>query len=159
EMPHDEAYTLLSDVWNYPLLEPELLQSLLASAVERAERDPNWFSGFEPSLEISNQILNDTRVSTGHQESLLRVLRQGLLDRRVRSTRRVQIMVFCESLLANPRSLPPVRRFLSRHLPKIRQRFLEDNLAELHQSAPHFVNHVEIGFLLTKPYLGESQRL
>lgn len=153
DVPHDQALTLLNEVWNLPQLEPAHFQTLVREAVRFAGRNDGWFNGFEGSLPLARLLLSDGRVPGELQVDLLKTQRAGLRDTDLRSQTRVEILEHLEATAASPRSAEPAREWLRRELPGIRQAFLKENLEELRQYGRRFLNFAELGYLLSRDYV------
>lgn len=159
DVVHNQALTLISEVFYLSHLEPHLFQRLVREAIRFAEYNPPLFNEFEQSLDLARELLGDGRVSASLQRNLLNVLRSGVSDAGLRSQRRVEILDNLEDLAIAKTTSGPARNWLERHLPRLREHFLERNLAEIRRDRRQFQNFAEVGYLLTRDYLSEDMKV
>ena len=154
DLPHDQALTLLAEVWRLPQLEPAVFRDLVQEAVRFAGRHDSWFHEFQHTERLVENILTDVRVPEKTRRYMLEILRKGVRDSDLRSQSRVDILEQLESLAEDPRASGMTREWLRFELPVIREIFLRENLAEVREYGRRITNFAELGYLLSRDYVG-----
>ncbi len=153
DLPHDQALTLLAEVWHLPQLEPSVFRELVQEAIRFAGRHDSWFHEFQHTERLVENILTDVRVPEKPQRQLLEILRRGVRDANLRSQSRVDILEQLESLAKDPRVSERTQEWLRFQLPILREIFLRENLAEVREYGRRITNFAELGYLLSRDYV------
>lgn len=158
EVPHEAALDVVQRLRGLPQLEAELVESLALETVRFAEADETWFNQYPYLEDLVEALSGDRRVPAAAQLRLLEVLSHGLRDPELRGLRRVEILEALEATAHSADASSEASAWLEEHLPRLREQFVDANIAQLRNRPRDFQNYDELGYLLSRPYLTEQMR-